>query len=117
MYTILLGVLLAGEALALWVGMRSARQAGADWNWKKNSLFVYLDLTCGLVLLLGMALKLPEFFFWLVFAAVVASHAYREYEYLSLRQQPFCSNLALFILNNLKLVLSMSTAVIHLTFI
>jgi hypothetical protein len=117
MYTILLSVLLVGEALALWVGMRSSNPGGQDWNWKKNSVFIYLDAVCGILLFLELVLKMPEIIFWIVFSVVVLSHAFREYEYLSLRDQPFCINLPLFIVNNLKIILSMSTAVIHLTLV
>ncbi len=117
MYAILLAMLLIGEALALWVGMRWFSHGDNGWPSLKNSALMLLDAACGLLLLLGWAFKLPEFIFWVVFVAVVASHALREYEYLTLKPHPFCSNLPLFMMNNIKIVLSMSTAVIHLTFI
>lgn len=115
MYTILLAMLLIGEALALWAGRRWFSSGGNGWSSPKNDALLLLDAVCGLLLLLGWAFKLPEAIFWAVFAAVVASHALREYEYLALKPHPFCSNLPLFMMNNIKLVLSMSTAVIRLT--
>ena len=117
MYTILLAMLLIGEALALWIGMHLLSNEGNGWTSRKNDAFLLLDVFCGLLLLLGWLLKVPETIFWIVFILVVVSHSFREYEYLSLKKEAFCNNLPLFMVNNVKLVLSMSTAVIHLTLI
>lgn len=117
MYTILLAMLLIGEALTLWAGMHGFSRGGDGWSSPKNNALLLLDAICGLYLLLGLIIKLPEVIFWFVFAVIVTSHALREYEYLSLKPHSFCSNLPLFMMNNIKLVLSMSTAVIRLTFI
>jgi hypothetical protein len=117
MYTILLGLLLVGEAVALFVGTRVLSKGGNPWNSHKNSLLLSLDILCGTLLLLSLILRFPEIIFWIIFILVEVSHAFREYEYLSLQKQPFCSNLPLFMVNNVKIVLSLSTAVIHLTFI
>jgi hypothetical protein len=117
MYTILLGTLLVGEAVALFIGMHVLSKKHNSWISNKNSLLLILDIGCGTMLLISVLVKIPEVFFWLIFIMVVLSHSFREYEYLSLQKQPFCSNLPLFIANNVKMVLSLSTAVIHLTFI
>jgi hypothetical protein len=117
MYTILLGLLLVGEAAALLIGTRVINENANLWNSQKNFFLLYLDILCGTILLLTVLLKFPEVIFWTIFILVVLSHAFREYEYLSLQEQPFCSNLPLFMVNNIKIVLSLSTAVIHLTFI
>jgi hypothetical protein len=117
MYTILLGILLVGEAAALFIGMRVLGKGSNPWNSYKNSLLLFLDICCGTILLLSGLLKFPEIIFWIIFILVVLSHAFREYEYLSLQKQAFCSNLPLFMVNNIKIVLSLSTAVIHLTLI
>jgi hypothetical protein len=117
MYNILLGLLLIGEALALWAGMHWLSNGENGWTSFKNDFFLFVDILSGSLLLLGWALNLSEIIFWVVFFIVVASHSFREYEYLTLQKKPFCSSLPLFIVNNLKIILSMSTAVIHLTFI
>lgn len=117
MYTILLGLLLIGEALALWAGMHWQAKGENGWTSLKNDLLLLADILCGIFILLGRALNLPELVFWIVFGIVIASHAFREYEYITFQKQPFCTNLPLFIVNNLKIILSMSTAVIHLTLI
>ena len=117
MYTILLGILLVGEAAALLIGTQLLGRKRSPWISAKNSLYLILDILSGTLLLLSMPLRLPEIVFWLIFAVVCVSHAFREYEYLSLQKEAFCSNLPLFIVNNVKIVLSMSTAVIHLTLI
>ncbi len=117
MYTIFLGILLVGEAAALFIGMRVLGKGGNPWNSHKNLLLLFLDILCGTILLLSLFLRFPEIIFWIIFILVEVSHAFREYEYLSMQKQPFCSNLPLFMINNVKIVLSLSTAVIHLTFI
>ena len=117
MYTILLGILLVGEAAALFVGSRILGKSSKPWASTKNFLLLFLDIFCGMILLVSELLKFPEIIFWIIFIVVVLSHAFREYEYLALQKQPFCINLPLFMVNNVKIVLSLSTAVIHLTFI
>ena len=117
MYTILLGILLVGEAAALLIGTCVLGKSGRPWISFKNILFLLLDILSGTMLLLSVLFKFPEIIYWLIFIVVIFSHAFREYEYLALQKQPFCSNLPLFIVNNVKVVLSLSTAVIHLTFI
>lgn len=117
MYTILLSALLIGEALALWLGMHQFSNEGNGWTSRKNDALLLLDAACGFLLLLAWAFNLPETIFWVVFLTVITSHALREYEYLALKPYAFCSNLPLFMMNNLKIVLTMSTAVIRLTFI
>ncbi len=117
MYTILLGILLVGEAAALFVGTRILGKSSEPWTSFKKFLFLFLDIFCGTMLLVSETLKFPEIIFWIIFMVVVLSHAFREYEYLAFQKQPFCSNLPLFMVNNVKIVLSLSTAVIHLTFI
>jgi hypothetical protein len=117
MYTILLGILLVGEAAALFIGMHVLGNKPNSWISYKNTLLLVLDVGCGTMLLFSVLVKIPEVIFWLVFIMVVLSHSFREYEYFSMQKQPFCSNLPLFIVNNVKMVLSLSTAVIHLTLI
>ena len=117
MYTILLEILLVGEAAALFVGTRILGESSKQWISSKNTLLLFLDTFCGMTLILSESLKFPEIIFWIIFMVVVLSHTFREYEYLSLQKQPFCSNLPLFMVNNVKMVLSLSMAVIHLTFI
>ena len=117
MYTTLLEILLVGEAMALYIGTLKFGQSSNPWISSKNILLLFLDIFCGTMLLVSEFWKFPEIIFWMIFMIVVISHAFREYEYLSLQKQPFCSNLPLFMVNNVKIVLSLSTAVIHLTFI
>ena len=117
MYTILPGILLIGEAAALLVGTRILGKSSKPWILSKNYLLLFLDIFCGTMLILSESLKFPEIIFWIIFIVVLLSHAFREYEYCSLQKSPFCSNLPLFMINNIKMVLTMSTAVIHLTFL
>jgi hypothetical protein len=117
MYTILMGILLVGEAAALLVGTRILGKSSQLWISSKNHLLLFLELFCGSMIILSESFKFPGIFFWIIFIVVLLSHAFREYEYCSLQKSPFCSNMPLFMINNIKIVLTMSTTVIHLTFI
>lgn len=103
----LTGAAVAGEALALLVGMHILGEGDNPWISLKNDALIGLDILCGLGLM-GVALicRDPANSTWLyLFAAgSLLSHLYREWEYLAQASNPFCANRPLFAVNNLKLV-------------
>ncbi|MGD8967892.1 MAG: hypothetical protein PVI07_10335 [Anaerolineae bacterium] len=105
--TILTGIVIVGEALALVVGMRILSPSGNPWISLKNDLFLGLDVIVGLGLIVLVAMNgrgVPSgLLYGLVFISVVA-HGYREWEYLVRAGNAFCANTPLFVLNNLKLI-------------
>jgi hypothetical protein len=105
--TMLTGSMIAGEALALVVGMHFLSPSGNPWISLKNDLFLGLDVIVGLGLAIVAALSrrtLPSgILYVLVFLSAVA-HGYREWEYLFRAGNAFCANTPLFVLNNLKLI-------------
>lgn len=104
--TALTGIVVAGEALALAVGMHILSPADNRWISLKNDLFLGLDVIVGLGLVLVAAVSrrvVPSVMLYaLVFISLVA-HGYREWEYLVRAANAFCANTPLFVLNNLKL--------------
>ena len=105
--TLLTGLVIAGEALALLVGMHVLSEGDNAWISAKNNLFLVLDIVAGLGLVyLALAQQgaaWPYAFYFLAGLALL-THGYREWEVLAGAGNPFCANGPLFIVNTLKLV-------------
>ena len=103
--TYLTAVVIAGEAAALAVGMHLLKKSESPWISLKNDLLLALDVVVGLALILiayqGERLNLP---IWLpIFVSIgLLTHIFRIWEYMAKRAGAFCSNRALFMVNNLK---------------
>jgi hypothetical protein len=104
MASLLTGLTMAGEALALLVGMHVLSAGDNLWISVKNDLFLALDIVAGLGLLyLVLARRgMPLVLYFLVGLGLL-THGYRVWEYLARAGNPFCANLPLFVVNNLKL--------------
>jgi hypothetical protein len=104
--TVLTGLVVAGEALALLAGMRLLSEGDNPWVSVKNDLFLALDIVTGLGLVyLALAHRgaaWPHAFSILAGLALL-THGYREWEYLAGASNPFCANAPLFVVSNLKL--------------
>jgi hypothetical protein len=100
------GIVIAGEALALLVGMHVLSTGDSPWISLKNDLLSVLDILAGVGLVIVVAMNRDIYasgiFYVLVFIAVVA-HGYREWEYLVRAVNAFCANAPLFAVNNFKL--------------
>jgi len=112
----LLAILLLGESFALFFGICLKNKHTQDWADTKNLFLLFADFICGVMLLVFLTSQSSDGWFWFPLGMIYLTHAFREYELLARLKNPFCSNLALFILNNLKIILSASAAVIYLTF-
>ena len=105
--TILVGVIVAGEAAALAVGMHLIKKSESPWISLKNDLLLALDVVVGLSLILiacdnGNLIE-PQWFSIFVTIGLL-THLYRIWEYLAGRETPFCANRSLFIFNNIKFI-------------
>jgi hypothetical protein len=113
--SLLTGLTMAGEALALLVGMHIPSAGDNPWISVKNDLLLALDIVAGLgvpYLLMGRR-GAPYALYFLVSLAVL-THGYRVWEYLARAGNPFCANLPLFVVNNLKLAGLLFIAVLGL---
>lgn len=104
---IITGILIAGEAIALLVGMHFLSPGNNPWISIKNDLLLGLDIVIGLALIYSMitgtrTASLSAFY--ILVGAALLTHGFREYEYLARLPNRFCVNQPLFILNNLKLI-------------
>lgn len=104
--TLLTGLVTAGEALALLVGMHLLSEGGKSWTSAKNNLFLTLDIVAGLGLIcLALAHQGTAWSYALysLVGLALLTHGYREWEYLAVASNPFCANTPLFAVNSLKL--------------
>jgi hypothetical protein len=105
--TVLTGLVIAGEALALLVGMRVLSGAGNPWVSPKNDAFLGLDILAGLGLILVALLDSHLFAsgaFYLLALTSLLAHGTRDWECLARVENAFCANVPLFAVNNLKLL-------------
>ncbi len=106
-FTILVGLLVAGEAAALAIGVHIVKKSRSPWISLKNDLLLTLDVVVGLVLIM-LAFdgeKFPQSPWFNLFIILgLLTHLFRVWEYLAGRKSPFCGNRPLFLVNNLKFV-------------
>jgi hypothetical protein len=104
--TVLTGLVIAGEALALVVGMHVLSPGDNPWVSLKNDLFLGLDVVAGVGLVIVAASRggssAPGLLYALLCTALV-THGYREGEVLARAGNAFCANAPLFAVNTLKL--------------
>jgi hypothetical protein len=113
--TLLAGLVIAGEALALLLGMHFLSEGDNGWLSVKNDLFLVLDILAGLGLVyLALAHRGAAwpYAFYIVVGLALLTHGFREWEYLAGAANPFCANCPLFAVNNLKLLGLLASAVL-----
>jgi hypothetical protein len=103
--TVSTGLVVAGEALVLLVGMHFLSGSDNPWNSLKNDLLLTLDILAGTVLIvLALSSGLNGPWPWGAVGVALLAHLWRDVEYLAYFDNPFCINLPLFVVNNLKIV-------------
>ena len=104
--TILVGLLIAGEASALAVSIHIIQKSNNAWVSLKNDLFLAFDVVVGLALVFlafyGENFPQPTWLPLFVLLSIV-THIYRIWEYLTGIASSFCGNRSLFFLNIIKL--------------
>jgi hypothetical protein len=105
--TILTGLALAGEALALVVGMHVLSPGDNPWVSLRNDLLLGLDVVAGVGLVIVAANRggpLASSIFYALVCTAMVTHGYREWEVLARAGNAFCANAPLFAVNTVKLV-------------
>jgi hypothetical protein len=104
--SVLTAALMAGEAIGLCVGMYLLSPRPNPWITARNTLWVVLDLACGIglaCLALRGGPRREAYMLALVLPAL-GSHLYRAWEYLSrTAANPFLVNEPLWAVNSLKI--------------
>lgn len=117
-FTLITGGVVAGEAMALLVGMHLLSGSANPWFSFKNDGLLFLDLVTGLGLAVLAILDIQEDWMPVVMVELVLigliTHAFREWEYLRGVANPFLANTALFIFNNIKLLGLIALAALYL---
>ncbi len=105
--TILVSMIVVGEAAALAVGMHIFKKSQSPWVSLKNDLLLALDVVVGLALIFLVfdSTNFPQPIWFFVFVIIgLLTHLFRFWENLARQKNGFCGNRALLILNNLKLI-------------
>lgn len=104
--TVILGGIMIGESIALLVGTTILRNKFNGWLSRKNGAFLGSDMILAALIILALpALQyFPAYFFSLFLVVGIATHSYRTLEYYSQKDQKFCANFPLFVVNNIKLL-------------
>lgn len=114
---IITGLLIAGEALALLIGMRAVGPVENPWLTPVNNTLLVLDLATGAGLvafaLLAQDLRSSALFFGLAVVAIL-THSYRVWEVMAANPNPFCANLSMVIMNAIKLIGAAGTLLLRL---
>ena len=113
MASLLTALTMAGEALALLVGIHVLSAGDNPWASIKNNLFLALDIVAGLGLLyLVLARRgAPTALYFLVGLALL-THGYHEWEYMARASNALGANLPLFVVNSLKLAGLLAVAIL-----
>ena len=98
--TTVTGLLVAGEALALWIGV-IVLHPESPWVTRSVRILLVLDIVSGAALAASIdssILQVPAVF------VVLVTHAYRTWETMAGRPERFCFNKWLFVFNIIKLL-------------
>lgn len=101
------GLLILGEALALYVGLFVVGKGVSPWITTKNKKYLTADAITGVLVLLGYVGNHNVWYSivsMLVLVPSIVFHFRRTIDFLLKREGIFCANKGLFFVNNLKLV-------------
>ena len=102
-YSLLLGMVIVGEAILLFIGMYVLGKKDNEWKNRFNLNTLLIDLAFGLIIIFNAFEGMP-----LVIIAVLAlivTHLYREIEYFKKNKKSrFITNVPLFAVNTIKLI-------------
>ena len=102
----LTGVVIAGEALALLVGVFFLSAGSNPWISVKNDTFLACDIAAGLGLVYLALARLGTgwpYALYFLLAIALLTHGYREWEYSARASNPFCANLSLFLVSKIRI--------------
>jgi hypothetical protein len=103
----LVGLLMVGEAVALFVGMHLLSERSNPWIGWKNDCLLGIDLLTGGGLLCFAVMNgriNPFSLVYLLVTLALVAHGYRVWEHEANVPHKFCINLPLFVFNNIKLL-------------
>jgi uncharacterized membrane protein HdeD (DUF308 family) len=101
--SLLLGLVIIGEAILLFIGMYLPRKKDNNWRNRFNLNTLLIDIAFGTIILFNAFEDMP--FIILAVSALFITHLYREIEYFKKdRKSRFITNVPLFVFNSIKLI-------------
>ncbi|MBN2086220.1 MAG: hypothetical protein JW748_13455 [Anaerolineales bacterium] len=99
----LLGTIIIGGAVLLFMGMILAPKTHSEWKTRLNINTLLMDIAFGLIILFHAFEKMP--FILIAVPALIITHLFREFEYFKKdRKSRFIFNSWLLALNTIKLL-------------
>jgi fatty acid desaturase len=99
----LLGAIIIGEAVLLFIGMILMRKEPNEWKTRFNINTLLIDIAFGMIILFNAFEKMP----YIIFAVpvLIVTHLFREIEYFKKdKKSRFIFNASLFGVNTIKLI-------------
>jgi len=118
-FLFILIVVMAGETLALWLGMGLFINKPNSWLTVKNITMLILDGICSLLLLLTFIMKsgvVNQIILLIALTLTGISHAFRVVEFFTLFNNPFCINYPMLLVNVIKLLLILVSFTLNFNF-
>ncbi len=101
--SLVLGVIIVGEAILLFIGMYFSGKKDNEWKSRFNLNTLLIDLTFGLIIIFNAFEHMQLVIIALL--ALIVTHLYREVEYFKkTKKSRFITNAPLFAVNSIKLI-------------
>jgi hypothetical protein len=101
--SLLLGLLIVGEAIMLLIGMYGINKKSSEWKTRFNTNTLLMDIAFGLIIIFNAIEKMP--FIEVAVGALIITHLFREIEYFyKEKKNRFIFNFPLWVVNTVKLI-------------
>ena len=101
--SLLLGLLIVGEAIPLLLVMYGKSSKPAEWKTRFNTNTLLMDIAFGMIIIFNAIEDMP--FKVIAIGALLITHLYREIEYFNKgKKNRIIINIPLFIVNSIKLI-------------
>jgi len=97
------GMLIVGEAIALFIGIYLMGRKESEWKTRFNMNTLLIDIGFGAIIFFNAFEKMP--YIMIAVPALLITHAYREFEYFKKdKKSRFIFTPPLFIINTVKII-------------
>jgi hypothetical protein len=101
--SLLLGLLIVGEAIMLLIGMYVINKKQNEWKTRFNTNTLLIDIAFGMIIIFNAIENMP--YKVVAIVVLIITHLFREIEYFyKEKKNRFIFNLPLFIVNTIKLI-------------
>lgn len=101
--SLLMGILVVGEAILLLIGMYVINKKQNEWKTRFNTNTLLIDIAFGMIILFNAIENMP--YKEVAIVVLIITHLYREIEYFyKEKKNRFIFNFPLFIVNTIKLI-------------